>query len=103
MAMNNKPKSFVSQLEETHKEDIEAITQVLVRITSRSPDKIKSHLNAMLEQLVEPEVKPPFYETATPDEWVAALREWSASHDRNKPLLSDYAVSRESMYDDEEL
>ncbi len=42
----------------------------------------------------------PFYKTATPEEWTAAFSEWAASHPRNAPLLSDEAVSRESMYAD---
>src|SRR5262249_55493850 len=41
---------------------------------------------------------PHFQETATPEEWGRALREWSDSHERNTPLLSDEAISRESIY-----
>lgn len=52
----------------------------------------------MLEQLVEPKERP-FYETATPQEWVNAFSEWVESHrDLNLPLLSDQAISRESIY-----
>lgn len=40
----------------------------------------------------------PFYETTTPQEWVAALNEWASSHDPNGPvLLND---SREVIYED---
>lgn len=42
----------------------------------------------------------PFYETATPEEWVAAFREWAANHDPNIPPLSLEDVSRESLYED---
>lgn len=56
----------------------------------------------MLERLVKPQAEPPLYETATPFELSQAFQEWADSHDRNTPLLSDYAVSRESMYSDEE-
>lgn len=34
----------------------------------------------------------------TPEEKVRALREWAAGHSLNTPLLSDEAISRESMY-----
>jgi hypothetical protein len=88
--------------ESAHREDLEAITQVLVKITKRPAEQIKPHLDAMLEQLVEPKERR-FYETATPEERAHAFREWAESHDWNTPLLSDYAVSRESMYDDERL
>lgn len=87
--------------EEAHREDLEAITQVLVKITNRPVEQIKPHLDTMLEQLVEPKERP-FYETATPEEWVRALQEWSQSHRGwNAPLLSDEAVSRRGIYEEE--
>jgi hypothetical protein len=36
--------------------------------------------------------------TATPEEWSRALREWADRHISDAPPLSDYAVSRESIY-----
>ena len=39
-----------------------------------------------------------FQRTATPEEWSCALREWADSHISDAPPLSDYAVSRESIY-----
>jgi hypothetical protein len=39
--------------------------------------------------------------TMSPDERAAAFEAWSANH-RPTPPLSDYAVSRESMYEDRE-
>ncbi len=91
-----KTAEIVQNLESAHKEDLEAVLQVLVKITSRTREEIKPHLDAMLERLVEPQERP-FYETATAEEWIRAFRAWADSHDRNTPLLSDYAVSRESM------
>ena len=89
---------ILQNFDSAHKEDLEAITQVLVRITKRSPEEIKPHLDAMLEQLMEPKERP-FYETATPQEWVRAFSEWVESHrDLNLPLLSNEAISRESIY-----
>ena len=41
----------------------------------------------------------PFYETATPEEWSQALREWATSHNPNSPGLSDWAVERDSIYE----
>jgi hypothetical protein len=40
----------------------------------------------------------PFYETASPAEWSRALREWAASHPRTDAVLSEDAISRESIY-----
>jgi hypothetical protein len=36
----------------------------------------------------------------TPEEWVRQFDAWVDSHDRTTPLLSDEAVSRESIYPD---
>jgi hypothetical protein len=36
----------------------------------------------------------------SPDEWVREFRAWAHSHDAdNLPILSDEAISRDSMYD----
>jgi hypothetical protein len=43
----------------------------------------------------------PFYETATPEEWVREFTKWADSHDPNTPALPIEAVSRESMYSDD--
>jgi hypothetical protein len=40
----------------------------------------------------------PFHETATPEQWIDALRAWAASHKPGAPLLSDEAVERDSIY-----
>jgi len=42
-----------------------------------------------------------FYEIATTTEWSIAFLEWVNSHRTlNLPLLSDEAISRESIYED---
>lgn len=44
--------------------------------------------------------KRPFYETATPEEWLEEFTLWVDSHrSRNYPLLSDEAIGRESIYE----
>lgn len=40
----------------------------------------------------------PFWATATKEEWLQAFNAWMDSHDPTLPLLSDEAISRESMY-----
>lgn len=39
-------------------------------------------------------------QTTNPKEWARRFHEWAESHDRTTPLLSDEAVSRESIYAD---
>ncbi|WP_168163542.1 hypothetical protein [Calothrix sp. 336/3] len=45
--------------------------------------------------------KPPAHTTTT--EWIAAFQTWATNHRHDTPPLSNYAVSRESMYEDERL
>ena len=93
---------LLEQFTETHREDLNAVTRVLAKITSLSPEQVAPHVHTMLSLLV-PSSEQPFYETATPEEWLRAYHTWVESHERISPPLSDYAVSRESMYDDEQL
>lgn len=44
----------------------------------------------------ENDMAKPFYERATPEEWVKAFREWAASHPA-LPVIAD--DSRESIYE----
>ena len=94
--MKNQLKSVISELEQVHSQNLEIITGLLAEITKRNPEEIKPHLNRMLENLVKPR---PFYETATPDEWVEEFEQWVKSHrELNLPTLSDPDISRESIY-----
>jgi hypothetical protein len=52
--------------------------------------------------IVGPAVIPEDKSGLTGEEKAEAFRKWAGSHSRDTPLLSDYAVSRESMYDDEQ-
>jgi hypothetical protein len=42
----------------------------------------------------------PSYAAANADEWIKAFRDWAESHDKSVPMLSDEAISRESIYED---
>lgn len=86
-----------------HQEEINEVVNSLSKITSRSPEEIKPYLDELLSRLSR-EPSPHanhFFNTATDDEWIAAFREWSQSHSRKKlPVLSEEAMSRESIYDE---
>jgi hypothetical protein len=55
---------------------------------------VEEYLLSMVEGVVFPEKQ----ETLSPEERAAAFEAWSANH-RPTPALSDYAVSREAMYE----
>ena len=39
-------------------------------------------------------------QTTDPKQWARRFHEWAESHDRTTPLLSDEAISRDSIYPD---
>ena len=84
-------------------QELEKILSSLSKITSRSPEEIKPQLEKFLSELSQNPAIPEnhFFETATDEEWIAAFCEWSESHkEKNLPVLSEEAMSRESMYPD---
>ncbi|MEA5512314.1 hypothetical protein VB715_21305 [Crocosphaera sp. UHCC 0190] len=72
---------------------VESLAQVVKSLTSEE----RELFNAKVNSLNEAEERP-FYETATTEEWIAAFREWAESHSHDSPMLSDEAISRESIY-----
>jgi hypothetical protein len=42
---------------------------------------------------------PPFYTTATPEEWERSFREWAAGHDTSAPPIPLEALRREHLYE----
>ena len=91
---------MLHNLQQNHQQDIQIITEVLAKITSRTPAQIKPLLDAMLQRLIEPQQRP-FYEIATPTEWSIAFKEWVDTHRTlNLPILSEEAINRESIYGD---
>lgn len=54
---------------------------------------------AMFPRPEQGEGNKPFYETATPEEWSRAWREWATDHSPQPLGLPDEAVSRDSIYE----
>jgi hypothetical protein len=61
---------------------------------------IESALAETNDQAMTPHIERPFYETATPEEWVREFTKWAESHGTNTPGLTREDVSRERMYED---
>ncbi len=60
-------------------------------------------LERWLEQIVEQHAQPAFIghlQKSNPEEWARQFDAWVDSHDPNTPVLSDEAMSRESIYRD---
>lgn len=84
-------------------QELQEVLRALSKITSRSPEEIKPQLEKFLSQLSQTPAIPEkhFFETATDDEWISAFLSWSESHkDKDLPVLSEEAMTRENMYPD---
>lgn len=93
----------VENIANLHGKELQEITNALAKITSRSPEEIAPQLKHFLAQLSQTPTIPEthFFKTANDDEWIKAFCEWSQSHKGKKlPVLSEEAMSRESMYPD---
>jgi antitoxin component of RelBE/YafQ-DinJ toxin-antitoxin module len=88
--------------QQSHSQELQKITETLAKITQLPTEAVKLHLDAMLEKLVKT-TELPFYQKLSDEEWIQSLNEWSSNHNPNIPLLSDYAVSRAGIYEDEEI
>lgn len=78
---------------------VDTLTQIIESLTPEEQTLLQERINLIKETQKEDSTDRPFYETATPQEWVKAFREWVESHrGRNFPTLSDEAISRESIY-----
>ncbi len=92
---------IVHSLEEENREDLETITHILSRITHLPSEQIKPCLHAFMENLIELQ-ETPFHAGAAPEEWLQRFSAWVEGHrGLGFPLLSDEAISRESIYGDD--
>jgi hypothetical protein len=66
---------------------------------ARRGQNAEEYAGFLLAQMFHGESRP-FYETATPQEWAQAFREWAASHDTAAPTIPMEALRREKMYED---
>lgn len=74
---------------------VESLAQIIHSLTPKE--------KRLLELKIKPDKeaqKRPFYETATPEEKAKAFRKWAESHSQDTPILSDEAISRETIYGD---
>ncbi len=100
--MGNNNNQILPFLPEADREKLEGVVQVLANLTKLPVEVVELYFNALLSQLMKSKQEQPFYKTATALEWITAFREWAESHRRDTPLLSEYALSRAGIYDDEE-
>ena len=66
---------------------------------ARRGQEADEYISDLLSELLQVQPRP-FYETASPEEWVRAFREWAAGHKGTGSAIPDEALRRENMYDD---
>ena len=85
-------RSHLRDFEQAHKEEIEAISLILAKITHRTLKEVKPHLEIMLSELVEPKQS-----AFDPQQWELDLKALAEGAD-DIPVLPPEAFSRESIY-----
>ena len=81
----------------------EQIKQAVLKWLNEEEEFVPESLKEIVQGSEEPEpdLENTFSETASYQEWSQAFRAWVESHrGQNLPILSDEAISRESMYPD---
>lgn len=84
---------------QTLKAEAEAQGKTLAALLSPLLPANGVHSSNEIATLEEKQEERPFYETATPEEWIRELNAWAASHDPNTPVILD--DSREAIYGDD--
>jgi hypothetical protein len=84
---------------------VEVDEQGAIQLPTELLATMKPHTRFALERrgttlVLQPLSSKPFWMTATPDERVAAVRQWAALERPIAPLLSDAATHREQIYDE---
>lgn len=72
---------------------VESLAEIINKLTPTEQELLVTKI-----KLLNNNLKTFFYETATTEEWINDFKKWTDSHDKNSPLLSNYAVSRENIY-----
>jgi hypothetical protein len=74
---------------------VESLAEIIRSLTAEEKDLLNRKINLTTEIQHRP-----FYEVASPEEKAKVFQEWANSHCLDTPILSDDAISRESIYGD---
>jgi hypothetical protein len=79
---------------------LEVQSDIAAKIAAQAAERglsVDAYLRLLVEERQE---KTATQKALSPPEKARLWREWAASHNPNTPLLSDEAISRESMYEE---
>ena len=83
---------------------LELKPEIEERIKQKAAEKgltVEAFIETVIDANVSRQTGKSFAETATPEEWVKAFKDW-INHFPAHPVLSDEAISRESIYRERE-
>ncbi|MDJ1185864.1 hypothetical protein [Roseofilum casamattae] len=89
--------AYLHNLQQEHQQELETILRALEKLTNLPTERVEAYFKMLLEHLVQPEETPRFLNQRS-----RAFYEWVESHrEMDLPVLSDRAISRESIYGEE--
>jgi hypothetical protein len=74
---------------------VESLAEIIQSLTAEEKDLLNRKINLTTEIQHRP-----VYEVTNPEEKAQVFLNWANSHRLNTPILSDEAISRESIYGD---
>jgi hypothetical protein len=93
-----KSDSNLSKIKSAHKAELQTLTEMISKITSRTPAEVEPRLEAMIGGLVELP-QPPLQKSFDPEKWAADMESLTEGADKI-PVLPSEAFTRESIYQD---
>lgn len=80
---------------------VKTLAQIIRSLSEEEKQQLERELTSNGEiEATKSNQELPFYQTATPEEWIKAFEEWAESHrHKNFPQLSDKDISRERIYE----
>ena len=80
---------------------VESLAQIVLSLSSEERSLFEKKINPNIDETSAGQWRL-FDKISTPQEKAKAFREWASSNSRNMPYLSDEAISRESIYPEEQ-
>jgi len=78
--------------------ELSDVQAAALKAQAESPGSLRRTLASEIAENHLPSRSTAHLQNTNPKEWARRFHEWAESHDRTTPLLSDEAISRESIY-----
>ena len=89
----------ISTFKSAYKAELQNLSEIISKITRRTPAEIEPHLDAMIESLVTPPEQSLSQQSFNPEQWATDMKRL-AEGAKKIPVLPSEAFTRESIYQD---